>query len=180
MNLNRAQKAQEVEELKKRFEENELVIVTHNNGLTVKQMTELRGKLRAEGASFKVAKNTLVRRALEGTKFAGLADKFTGPTGIAASKDPMAAARVVYGFAKDNEKLVILGGANSQEVLSTETIKFLATLPSLDALRGKIIGILQAPGAQLARLANAYAEKGGASAAPAATEAPAAEAPAQA
>ncbi len=160
MSQNRVKKEQEVAVLRQRFEGEELVIVTHNKGLTVKQVTELRSKMRKEGVTYKVAKNTLVRRALEGTKFAGLSSLFTGPTAVASSKDPMAAARVAYGFAKDNEKLVILGGANSQEPLSLETIKFLATLPSLDALRGKLVGLLQAPGAQLARLANAYATKG--------------------
>lgn len=159
MAVTRAQKEQEIEELKARFEQDELVVITHYSGLTVKQVTELRSKLRKEGASFKVAKNTLVKRALEGTKFAHLAPKFTGPTGIASSKDPMAAARVAYAFAKDNEKLIILGGAAGSEALDVEKIKFLALLPSLDQLRGKIIGILQAPGAQIARVVNAYATK---------------------
>lgn len=161
MGMNRAEKQQEIEDLKALFAEEEMVIVTKYDGLTVKDLTKLRGELRAEGAKFKVAKNTLVRRALEGSKFAGIADLFSGPTGIATSKDPMAAARVTHAFSKTNDKLVILGGANSNEVLDVATIKYLATLPSLDALRGKLIGILQAPGAQLARLANAYAEKGG-------------------
>ena len=159
MGLNRAQKEQEVAELRQRFEQDEIVVVTHYSGLTVKQVTDLRSKMRKEGASFKVAKNTLVKRALEGTKFAGLAGLFTGPTGIASSKDPMAAARVAYSFAKDNEKLVILGGANSQEVLSLETIKFLATLPSLDALRGKLVGLIQAPATKIAQLSTAPAAK---------------------
>ena len=159
MPMNRAEKQQEVESLKTRLDDQEMVVVTHYAGLTVKQLTELRGALRAEGASFKVTKNTLARRALTGTKFEGLLPLMKGQTGIASSQDPMAAARVVYNFAKTNDKLVILGGANSQEVLSIDTLKFLATLPSLDALRGKLVGLLQAPGAQLARLANAYATK---------------------
>jgi large subunit ribosomal protein L10 len=159
MSVTRAQKEEEINELRKGFEENGMVIMAHYAGLTVKQLTDLRRALYKEGGSFKIAKNTLVKIAIKGTKFEGLADKFAGPTGIAFSKDEMAAARVTHKFAKDNEKLVVLGGANSNEVLSLDTIKFLATLPSLDALRGKIIGILQAPGAQLARLANAYATK---------------------
>lgn len=159
MGVTRAQKEQEVEELKTIFSQDELVILTHYSGLTVKQMKDLRGRLRKEGGRFKVAKNTLVRRALEGTKFAHLGPKFKGQTGIASSKDPMAAARVAYAFAKDNEKLVILAGASGEEALDVEKIKFLALLPSLDALRGKIVGILQAPGAQIARVVNAYATK---------------------
>lgn len=159
MPMTRSEKRDEVEALKARFAEEEMVVVTHYSGLTVKQLTDLRQALRAEGATFKVTKNKLARLALAGTKFEGISPLLTGATGIASSKDPMAAARVVYNFAKTNDKLVIVGGANAQEVLSVETLKFLATLPSLDALRGKIIGILQAPGAQLARLANAYATK---------------------
>ena len=159
MPMTRADKAQEVDGLKASLEDKEMVVVTHYTGLTVKQLTELRLALRAEGASFKVAKNTLARRAVQGTKFEGITPLLKGQTGIASSKDPMAAARIVHNFAKTNDKLVMLGGANSTEVLDLNTLKFLATLPSLDALRGKLIGILQAPGAQLARLANAYATK---------------------
>jgi large subunit ribosomal protein L10 len=159
MPMTRADKTKEVEGLKASLEGQEMVVVTHYTGLTVKQLTELRTALRKEGASFKVAKNTLARRAVQGTKFEGITPFLKGQTGIASSKDPMAAARIVHNFAKTNDKLVMLGGANSQEVLDLDTLKFLATLPSLDALRGKLIGILQAPGAQLARLANAYATK---------------------
>ena len=173
MSVNRAEKEKEVEALKTAIKTQEIVILAHNNGLTVKQVTEFRSKLRKEGASFKVTKNTLARRALEGTKFADLAKLLAGPTGIVSAADPLVAARVTYNFAKDNEKLVILGGLSSDGALDPAAIKVLALLPSLDALRGKIIGILQAPGAQLARLAQAYADKGGASA-------PAAAAPAEA
>ena len=163
--MKRADKTIEIEAWKKRFEAADLVVLTQNNGLTDEQSKVLRSALRAEDGSFKVGKNTLVKLALKGTKFEGLSDKLVGPIGIATSKDPMVAARVTYNFAKTtNEKLVIVGGASSTEILDAATIKYLATLPSLDALRGKIIGILQAPGAQLARLANAYATKDGASA----------------
>lgn len=162
MAMNRAQKEKEVETLKARFEEDEIMVITHYSGLSVKQMTELRGKLREEGASFKVTKNTLARRALKGTKFEHLVDMFTGPVGIASSKDPMAAARGTYDFAKGNDKLVILGGGSGKDPLDLDAIKTLALLPSLDELRGTIVGLLQAPGAQLARLMNAYSEKGAA------------------
>jgi large subunit ribosomal protein L10 len=159
MLVNRAEKEQEILDLRKRFEASELVILTQNKGLTDKQSKELRSSLRAEGGSYKIAKNTLAKLALKGTKFEGLADKFTGPTGIATSKDPMVAARVTYNFAKANDKLVIVGGASDTALLDTAKINYLATLPSMDQLRGKLVGLLQAPGAQLARLANAYATK---------------------
>lgn len=157
--MNRAEKEQEILDLRKRFEASELVIITQNKGLTDKQSKDLRSSLRAEGGSYKIAKNTLAKLALKGTKFEGLADKFTGPTGIATSKDPMVAARVTYNFAKANDKLVIVGGASDTALLDTAKINYLATLPSMDQLRGKLVGLLQAPGAQLARLANAYATK---------------------
>jgi large subunit ribosomal protein L10 len=168
-------KAQIIADTKKRLESAELVVLAHNTGVTAEQDRMFRKTLRDEGASSKVIKNTLVRRALEGTKFAGLADQLKGPVVIVTSQDPIAAARITYNFAKANEKLVIIGGANTTEVMDLNKIKFLATLPSLDALRGKLVGILQAPGAQLARLANAYAAKDGEPAsAPAADAAPAA------
>jgi large subunit ribosomal protein L10 len=171
MAISRVQKEQEVEQLKKRFDEVETVVVVHNNGLTVKQMSELRANLRAEGASFKVTKNTLAKRALPGTKFEALADLFTGPTGVASSQDPVAAAKIVHKFAKDNEDLVILGGAMGANVLDAQGVEALAKMPSLDELRAKLVGLLQAPAAkvvgvlqapagQLARVTGAYAAKG--------------------
>ncbi|HTK85025.1 MAG TPA: 50S ribosomal protein L10 [Patescibacteria group bacterium] len=173
MSVNRAAKEKEVEELKARLKAEEIVLVTHNQGLTVKQVTEFRSKLRKEGASLKVVKNTLARRALEGTKFADVSKFLNGPTGIVSAKDPLVAARVTYNFAKDNDKLVILGALSADGPLDPAAIKVLALLPSLDALRGKLVGLLQAPAAQLARLCQAYADKGGAAA-------PAAAAPAEA
>lgn len=156
---NRVEKEKIVAELKAELADKELLVITRNDGLSVKQATELRAKVRKEGGTYGVYKNTLVRRALAGTKFEGLSPLFTGPTAIAASKDPISAARIIHDFAKGNEKLVILGGANTEGPLPMDKIKFLATLPSLDALRGKIVGLLQAPGAQLARVVNAYATK---------------------
>ncbi len=152
-------KAEKVSAVADRLAKAELVILTRNKGLTHVMDRELRNNLRKEGATFGVEKNTLVARALKGTKFEHLSDKLSGPIGIAISEDPMAAARVVYDFAKKNDKLEIVGGASGAEALDLEKIKFLALLPTMDQLRGKIVGILQAPGAQLARLANAYATK---------------------
>lgn len=152
-------KAEKISAVADRLAKAELVILTRNKGLTHVMDRELRNNLRKEGATFGVEKNTLVARALKGTKFEHLSDKLSGPIGIAISEDPMAAARVVYDFAKKNDKLEIVGGASGAEALDLEKIKFLALLPTMDQLRGKIVGILQAPGAQLARLANAYATK---------------------
>ncbi len=169
--MDRAQKAKAVEELHNIFEENELVVVTHYSGLTVAEMSDLRNKMRETGANFKVTKNTLALRAMEGTQFEGLKDLFSGPTGMAVSQDPVAAAKIVYNYAKDNEKLVILGGSLNGEILDKSAVEALAKLPSLDELRSKIISIIstpatrvatvmQAPASQMARVLKAYADKG--------------------
>jgi len=137
----------------------------------VEEVTNLRRQMRAAGASFKVTKNRLARRALAGTKFEQLSPMFTGPTAIAYSRDPVAAAKVAVEFARKNEKLRIIGGGLDQTQLDAEGVKSLATMPSLDELRAKLIGllqtpasriasVLQAPGSQLARVLSAYAEKG--------------------
>lgn len=170
MPMSRTQKEQEVESLKKGFEENDIFVLTHYSGLTVAEMTELRAKLRAQGASFKVTKNRLAKRAIEGTPYEHLAGLFTGPTGLAAANDP-AVAKVTFDFAKTHNKLVILGGAMGAVALDAAGVEQLAKLPSLDELRGKIIGLVQAPAqkvvgvvaapaGQLARVVGAYAAKG--------------------
>ena len=126
-----------------------IVVVTRQSGMTVAEVTELRRQVRLAGASFKVTKNRLTRLALKGTRFEGLGDFFTGPTAIAYSEDPVAAAKVVAEYANSNQKLVIVGGGIGEQVLDSEGIKTLAKLPSLDELRGKIAGLLQAPAAKL-------------------------------
>jgi large subunit ribosomal protein L10 len=147
------------------------VVVTHYSGLTVAQMTDLRGQMREAGAHFKVTKNRLAKRALAGTRFEGLAPLFEGPTAIAVSEDPVAAAKVAVKYAKDHEKLIVRGGALEAEILSEDQVKALATLPSLDEQRAtligllqapatKVAGVLQAPAGQLARVFGAYAAKG--------------------
>jgi large subunit ribosomal protein L10 len=148
--VNRSEKAEAIAELNQTFKDANLVVVTRQSGLTVAEVTDLRRKIRAAGASYKVAKNRLTLRALEGTAFKALGSLFTGPTAIAYSKDPVAAAKVVSAFAKDNEKLTIVGGALGGDVLDVAGVQALATLPSLDALRGKIIGLLQAPATKVA------------------------------
>ncbi len=152
MGMSRAQKTEEVAELNARFNEEEVVIVTHYSGLSVEQITDLRAKLGEEGANFKVTKNTLAKRALEGTRYQQIADLFTGPTGIATSKDPVSTAKVTQAFAKDNEKLVILGGAMGDKVLTSEEVEQLSKLPSLDELRSKLVGLLVAPATKVARV----------------------------
>ena len=168
--MDRSQKTQAVAELNSTFNEVAVVLDTRNLGMTVKQSTDLRNKAREAGASYKVAKNRLAKIAIEGTDYAVLADLLTGPTALSYSTDPVAAAKVVSDFAKTNDKLEIVGGAMGSMLLDAEGVKALASLPSLDELRGKIVGLLQAPAAklasitqapaaQLARVFNAYAEK---------------------
>jgi len=169
--VDRAKKAEFVAELQETFGGIESVIVTQNMGLTAAQVSELRVKMRKEGVDFKVSKNRLVLRALKGTRFEGIGPMLKGPVGLATSKDPVAAAKIAANFAKDNEKLVIIGGGLGEKVLDTAAVVALSKLPSLDQLRGQIAGLLkaparqiatiaQAPAAQLARVTSAYAQKG--------------------
>lgn len=157
--MNRDEKAQLLNELKQLFEDSEVVVISHYKGLTVAEVSELRNNIRKAGAGFKVTKNRITRLALKDTKFADLADQFTGPTAIAFANDPISACKACVEFAKENEKLIVVGGAMGTGVISIDEIKKLASIPSMDELRAKIIGLLQAPGAQLARLAKAYSEK---------------------
>ena len=169
--LDRVQKEQLVASLNELFGATTLLVVTCPIGLTVAQSTALRAQMRDAGAGFKVTKNRLTRLALKGTKFEPLTDTFTGPTAIAYSQDPVAAAKVAVAFAEKNGKLRILGGALDQEMLDVAGVTSLAKLPSLDELRARLIGvvqtpatriagILQAPGGQVARVLNAYATQG--------------------
>ena len=155
--MDRSQKEALVATLNQVFEGSSLVVVTQQSGMTVAEASRLREQMRAEGANYRVTKNRLTRRALEGTKFEALQSLFTGPTAIATSTDPVAAAKVCVGFAKKNNKLTIVGGALDSEVLDTTGIEFLAKLPSLDELRATMIGLLQAPATKLAGVAQAPA-----------------------
>ena len=168
--MDRSQKADAVALLNATFNEVGVVVITRNLGMTVAQSTLLRTKMRDAGASFKVSKNSLARLAIEGTSYAAIGDMFTGPVALASSVDPVAAAKVAVDFAKTNDKLEIVGGAMGTQVLNPEGIKALAALPSLDALRSRLIGLVQAPAtkiaqvivapaSKLARVFNAYAEK---------------------
>lgn len=168
--MEKAKKAKSVEELGGIFKEVETVIIAHNNGLTVAQMTDLRRKVRASGALIKVAKNRLIKIALKGTNFEPLEKHFKGPTTITYSKDPVSAAKAIAEFAKTNDKLVILGGAMGANMLDVKGVEQLSKMPSLDELRAKIVGlvnapatklvqVLSAPPGQLARIFGAYANK---------------------
>ncbi len=155
--MDRAQKAANVEELHKSFKDVETIVVTRYDGLTVAQVTALRVKMRAEGVSYKVSKNRLVLRALKGTRFEGIGPMLKGPVGLATSKDPVAASRIAYNFSKDNEKLVIVGGALGDKLLDKSSIEMLSKLPSLNELRSKLLGMLQTPAQRLAVLTAAPA-----------------------
>jgi large subunit ribosomal protein L10 len=156
--------------MKEVFENTSCLIVTHYSGLTVAEVSELRGQMREAGATFKVTKNRLTKLALADTPYAELTDLFAGPTAIAYSDDPVAPAKVAVKFAKSNDKLIVLGGGMGTEVLDKGGVEALATLPSLDELRGKLVGLIQAPatkiagvlaapGGQLARVVQAYSAK---------------------
>ncbi|WP_298668860.1 50S ribosomal protein L10 [uncultured Sphingomonas sp.] len=168
--MDRGQKAAAVAELNRNFSEVGVVVVTRNLGMTVAQSTQLRNKMREAGASYKVSKNKLAKIALDGTDYLSLGEMLTGPVGLASSIDPVAAARVAVEFAKTNDKFEIVGGAMGANALDVEGVKALASLPSLDELRAKIVGLLvapatklatitQAPAGQLARVLKAYSEK---------------------
>lgn len=168
--MDRAEKQDLVTELNASLATMGVVVVTRNLGMTVGQSTDLRTKMREAGASYKVTKNKLAKLAIEGTPYASLSDLLTGPTAFATSTDPVAAAKVAVDFAKTNDKFEILGGAMGATLLDIEGVRALASLPSLDALRGKLVGliqapatqivrIVQAPAGQIARVLSAYAEK---------------------
>jgi len=170
--VDRSQKEKLVTTLQQALSDTVCVVITQQTGMTVGEVTDLRRQMRAAGANFKVTKNRLARRALAGTKFERLSPMFTGPTAIAFSRDPVAAAKVAVEFANKNEKLRIVGGSLGEKQLDVEGVKALATLPSLDELRakligllqapaGRIVGVLQAPGGQVARVLGAYAKKAG-------------------
>ncbi len=157
--MDRSQKADAVAQLNSVFNEVGVVVVTRNLGLSVDQSTELRGKMREAGASFKVAKNRLAKLALKDTDYAGLDEFLTGPTALAWSTDPVAAAKAAVDFAKSNDKLEIVGGSMGTQVLDEAGVRALASMPSLDELRGKLVGLVNAPATKIAQVVNAPANK---------------------
>ena len=157
--MDRLQKEELVASLNDLFGTTNLVVVTRPIGLTVAESTDLRRRMRESGASFKVTKNRLTRLALKGTKFEPLSDFFIGPTAIAFSEDPIAAAKVAVNFAEKNDKLEIIGGSLYEEILDKAGISTLARLPSLDELRGKIVSLINAPATKIARVLGAPASQ---------------------
>ena len=168
--MDRSEKEQLVSSLRQDLEESSLVIVAQQTGLTVAQVSDLRRQMREAGAQYKVAKNTLARLAIAGTENEPMTSFLSGPTALAYSKDPVAAAKVTIKFANTNDKFKVVGGSLSGRILNAKDIEILSKLPSLDELRAKIIGIistpatrmagvLQAPAGQLARVFSAYGKK---------------------
>lgn len=168
--MERAQKVDLVADLNATFQQAGSVLVTHFRGLSVSELSDLRRRMREVGARFRVTKNRLARRAIEGTTYAPLAGMFEGPTAIAYSDDPIAVAKVAVGYAKANNKLVVLGGAMAETLLDVDAVMALAALPSLDEMRAQIVALvqtpamrmvtlLQAPAGQLARVLSARAAR---------------------
>jgi len=157
--VDRAEKKAAIATLNEAFKATNVVVVAHYSGLTVAQMQQLRRQMRQAGAAVKVAKNRLAKIALEGTDVASIGPLLKGPTLIATSSDPVAAPKAAIDFAKGHEKFVILGGAMGKTALNPDGVKALAALPSLDELRARLVGLIQAPATKLAQLANTPAAK---------------------
>ena len=157
--MDRSQKTDAVAQLNAVFNEAGVVVITRNLGLSVAQSTELRTKMREAGASYKVAKNRLAKLALKDTDYTSIEEYLVGPTALAYSADPVAAAKAVVEFAKTNDKLEIVGGSMGSVTLDANGVKALASMPSLDELRGKIVGLVNAPATKVVQLVNAPASK---------------------
>ncbi|HCI19860.1 MAG TPA: 50S ribosomal protein L10 [Alphaproteobacteria bacterium] len=157
--MNRQEKAELIETLQTTLNDSTTVVVAHQVGMTVAESSDLRAKMREAGAGFKVTKNRIAKLALNDTPHTALESLFTGPTAIGTSADPVAAAKVLVEYAKGNDKLTIVGGSMDGKSLDKAGVEALAKLPSLDELRGKLVGILQAPAAKIARVAQAPAGK---------------------
>ena len=157
--MDRSQKADSVAQLNAVFNEVGVVVITRNLGLSVSQSTDLRSKMRDVGASYKVAKNRLAKLALKETQYEGLEDYLSGPTAIAYSVDPVAAAKAAVDFAKTNDKLEIVGGSMGGQLLDEAGVRALASMPSLDELRGTLVGLINAPATKIARVVNEPAAK---------------------
>ena len=157
--MDRSQKTDAVAQLNNVFNEAGVVVVTRNLGLTVAESTDLRAKMREAGATYQVAKNRLAKIALKDTDYAGIEEYLTGPTALAYSEDPVAAAKAVVEFAKTNDRLEVVGGSMGSQVLDEAGVRSLASMPSLDELRGKLVGLVNAPATKIAQVVNAPANK---------------------
>ena len=157
--MNKEQKKNYITEMTANFENSEAVLVTHYQGLTVKQLDELRKQMRQQGIQFKITKNKITKLALEKTKCKDLANLFTGPTAVALSKDAISTAKILTKFSKENNNLKILGGIMGKEILDVVAVANVATLPTLDEARAKIIGILRSPAQKIVSILLAPASK---------------------
>lgn len=157
--MDRSQKEEMVAELNGVFQDASVIVVAEYSGLSVAEMTELRVKMHAAGANFKVTKNRLARLALDGTDYNSIGDLLKGPVGIAYSNDPVAAPKIASEFAKGNDKFILIGGAMGALELDVDGVKSLGSLPSLDELRGKLVGLIQAPATKVAGIVQAPASQ---------------------
>ena len=157
--MDRSQKTEAVASLNATLSEVGVVVVTRNLGLTVAESTDLRAKMREAGATYQVAKNRLAKIALKDTDYAGIEEYLTGPTALAYSEDPVAAAKAVVEFAKTNDRIEVVGGSMGSQVLDEAGVRALASMPSLDELRGKLVGLVNAPATKIAQVVNAPANK---------------------
>jgi len=157
--MNKVQKSQYIKEMTEQFDKTEAVIVTHYQGLTVSQLDDLRKKMREHGVKFKITKNKITKLALENTKCKDLSSLFTGPTAVAMSEDAITSAKILTKFSKDNENLKILGGIMGSDILDVAGVQNIATLPTLDEARAKIVGILRSPAQKIASILLAPASK---------------------
>ena len=157
--MNRQEKAELIETLQSTLNASTTIVVTHQVGMTVAESSDLRAKMREAGAGFKVTKNRIAKLALKGTRYEELEGMFTGPTAIGTSEDPVAAAKALVDFAKGNDKLTIIGGSMDGKILDKAGVEALAKMPSLDELRGTLVGLIQAPAAKIARVTQAPAGK---------------------
>ncbi|MDB2500765.1 50S ribosomal protein L10 [Candidatus Pelagibacter sp.] len=157
--MNKEQKKNYISEIESQFKNNEAVIVTHYQGLTMTQLDDLRSKMREHGIKFQITKNRITKLALEKTKCKDLSNLFTGPTAVAFSSDAIISARILSKFAKDNENLKLLGGIMGEEVLDQAGVQNVANLPTLDEARAKIVGILATPASKFVSILLARSEK---------------------
>ena len=157
--MNREQKKSYISEMTAQFENSEAVLVTHYQGLTVKQLDELRAEMRKHGIQFKVTKNRITKLALEKSKCKNLSNLFTGPTAVALSNDAIISAKILTKFSKENANLMILGGIIGKDILDVAGVANVASLPTLDEVRAKIVEILKTPAQKIARILLAPATK---------------------
>ena len=157
--MNKVKKQEYIKEMTTQFDSSEAVIVAHYQGLTVKQLDELRAKMRAQGIIFKITKNRITKLALEKTKCKDLTNLFSGPTAVALSKDAITSAKILTNFSKENKSLKILGGIMGNDILDVAGVQNVATLPTLDEARAKIVGILRSPAQKIASILLAPASK---------------------